>query len=288
MTRRAAPAAPKPRTPNPAAKGSLPEGWRGWDAYAPFYYWENAQTLGRRDVPFWRRVASTAAGPVLELGCGTGRVSLPLARAEIHLVGIDRSAPMLDRAVKALRRRRTPDPTSRIPVQFVRGDIRALPFEAGAFSMVLAPYGILQSLIRPRDLTLTLASVARVLAAGGTLGIDLVPDVPKWREYRNRVQMRGRAGGADITLVESVSQDRANRLTTFEQRYIRRRGGRTTEHTFDLTFRTLSVPQMRRQLTRAGFTVEAVLGDYQGRPWDDRADVWIILARRRISGPAEE
>lgn len=274
MTRRSVPAAPKPRSPNPTSKRSVREGWQGWDTYAPFYDWENAQTLGRRDVPFWRRVASTAGGPVLELGCGTGRVSLPLARAGVELVGIDRSAPMLERAMKALGRRR-------IALQLVRGDIRALPFEAGAFSMVLAPYGILQSLIRPRDLTSTLASVARVLAPGGTFGIDLVPDVPKWREYRNRVQLRGRAGGADITLIESVSQDCAKRLTTFEQRYIRRRGGRTTEHVFDLTFRTLSVPQMTRQLHRAGFAVDAVLGDYQGRAWDDRADVWILLARKR-------
>jgi hypothetical protein len=37
---------------------------------------------------------------------------------------------------------------------------------------------------------------------------------------------------------------------------------------------------MSRQLERAGFTVDAVLGDYRGRPWDDRADVWIILAKR--------
>ncbi len=74
------------------------EGWQGWDEYAPFYDWENAQTLGRRDVPFWRRVAIGAGGPVLELGCGTGRVSLPLARAGVNLVGVDRSAPMLARA----------------------------------------------------------------------------------------------------------------------------------------------------------------------------------------------
>ena len=45
-------------------------------------------------------------------------------------------------------------------------------------------------------------------------------------------------------------------------------------------FRTLSVPEMSRQLERAGFRVEAVLGDYQGRAWDERADVWIIMARR--------
>jgi ubiquinone/menaquinone biosynthesis C-methylase UbiE len=255
------------------------EGWQGWDAYAPFYDWENAQTLGRRDVPFWRRVAAGAIGPMLELGCGTGRVSLPLARAGVQLVGIDRSAPMLERArtrvlrSPLLRRGNSP--------RFVRGDIRALPFNDDAFRMVLAPYGILQSLIRQRDLTATLASVARVLAPGGTFGIDLVPDVPKWREYRNRVQLRGRAGSAQLTLVESVRQDPVHHLTTFEQTYIEQRGTRVQKHRFDLTFRTLSVRQMTRQLETAGFLVDAALGDYRGRPWDDRADVWIIMAKKR-------
>jgi ubiquinone/menaquinone biosynthesis C-methylase UbiE len=255
------------------------EGWQGWDAYAPFYDWENAQTLGRRDVPFWRRLASTAGGRVLELGCGTGRVSMPLARAGIDLVGIDRSAPMLERARRRITRSRNRQVAKSLDL--VRGDIRALPFEARSFAMVIAPYGILQSLIRPRDLTATLASVARVVAPGGTFAIDLVPDVPKWREYSNRVQLRGTAGGAQLTLIESVRQDPKRRLTTFEQKYVERRGARTREHCFDLTFRTLSVKQMTRQVERAGFTVGAVLGDYHGREWDDRADVWILVAKKR-------
>jgi ubiquinone/menaquinone biosynthesis C-methylase UbiE len=260
------------------------EGWQGWDAYAPFYDWENAQTLGRRDVPFWQRVAKQARGPVLELGCGTGRVSLPLARAGVALVGVDRSAPMLDRARRRLRPRgKTAKavPYSAGSARFVRGDIRALPFGDRSFPMVIAPYGILQSLIRPSDLTATLASVARVVGAGGTFGIDLVPDVPKWREYENRVGLRGKSGKTQLTLIESVRQDPKRRLTTFEQKYVERRGTETREHRFDLTFRTLSVSEMTRQLERAGFGVEAVLGDYRGRPWDDRADVWIIMAKKR-------
>ena len=149
------------------------------------------------------------------------------------------------------------------------------------FSMVLAPYGVLQSLLGDRDLDATLDSVARVLTPGATFGIDLVPDVPNWREYDNRVQLRGRTtSGTHLTLIESVRQDRRRRMTTFEQRYLERRGRETTEHRFELTFRTLSVEQMTDRLDRAGFAVDAVLGDYRGRPWDARADVWIILARR--------
>jgi hypothetical protein len=122
--------------------------------------------------------------------------------------------------------------------------------------------------------------VARVIRAGGVFGIDLVPDVPKWREYRNRVQLRGRSDGAHLTLIESVRQDRRRRVTTFEQRYVERRGGGRREHCFELVFRTLSVPAMSRELERSGFRVDAVLGDYAGRRWDNRADVWIILARK--------
>src|SRR3954465_5597628 len=120
------------------------EGWQGWDEYAPFYDWENARTLGRKDVPFWRQVARKAKGPVLELGCGTGRISLPLARAGVSVVGIDRSARMLERAARrltALGRRQAGRRRRRL--RLVRGDIRALPFAAAGFNMVLAPYGIL-------------------------------------------------------------------------------------------------------------------------------------------------
>jgi len=258
------------------------EGWHGWDEYAPFYDWENARTLGRADVPFWRRVATGARGPVLELGCGTGRVSLPLARAGVDLIGVDRSPAMLERAagrVRTIKARRGSRATGSLSL--VRADIRALPFAAGHFRLVMAPYGILQSLIRDRDLTATLRSVADVLAKGGTFGLDLVPDVPNWREYKDRIQMRGRAaGGAHLTLIESVRQDPKGRLTTFEQKYVRRVGKSVTERSFELTFRTLPVKRMVQRLEKAGFGVDRVLGDYRGRPWDERADVWIILAKR--------
>src|SRR4030095_261813 len=148
------------------------EGWQGWDTYAPFYDWENGQTLGRRDVPFWQRVATRAPGPVLELGCGTGRVSIPLARAGIDIVGVGRAARSLERGQKRNGRAAPKGPPHGGPsdARFVRADIRALPFGDGSFPAVIAPYGILQSLIRPRDLTATLAPVARAVPPRGPLG----------------------------------------------------------------------------------------------------------------------
>jgi len=82
-------------------------------------------------------------------------------------------------------------------------------------------------------------------------------------------------------LTETVRQDRARKLTIFDQEFSERRGRARRIHRFSLTFRTLTVPQMVRRLEAAGFEVTALLGDYRGGPWDARAEVWVILARRR-------
>jgi SAM-dependent methyltransferase len=278
------------------------EGFEGWDDYAPFYDWENARTLGRRDVPFWRNLALQAGGPVLELGCGTGRISIPLARAGVALTGIDRSPAMLAYARGRLRRARLAG-----RVHLVQGDIRSLPFPSATggpegpplrtaprghrsasgsgFAMVMAPYGMLQSLLHERDLASTLADVHRVLRPGGTFGLELVADLPSWEEYRRRISLtgwRGRRGGSHVTLVETVRQDRARRRTIFDQEFTERRNGHSRLHRFSLAFRTLSVPQMARRLEKAGFEIAALLGDYRGREWDARAEVWLILAKRSL------
>lgn len=272
-----------PRVGGQAAKPKVEsqkplEGWQGWDDYAPFYDWENRQTMGRRDVRFWCDMARRQGGPVLELGCGTGRVAVPVARTGVAVVGVDRSDRMLSRLRQRLRRMK-----ARPPLQPVRADIRALPFLAPSpFTLVMAPYGILQSLLDEGDLTATLRSVARVSAPGAVFGIDLVSDVPAWTEYKRRVRMRGRgAGGSRITLVESVRQEPAQRRTIFDQEYIERRGSRQRVKRFSLAFRTPPLPEMLSRVASAGFEVDAVLGDYDGRPWDLRADVWLILARKR-------
>lgn len=272
----------------------MAEGFEGWDEYAPFYDWENARTLGRRDVPFWRRLASRAGGPVLELGCGTGRIAVPLARAGVRVFGLDRSHAMLARA-------RTRVGRSGLAglVTLVRGDVRRLPFvgagrsrtrprgrgarRSAPFALVAAPYGVLQSLVRERDLRATLAEVHRVLRPGGTFGLELVADLPAWKEYRRRVSLSGwkhRPGGARVSLIESVRQDRRRGLTTFDQEFTERHGRRRRVHRFSLTFRTLSVPQTARRLEEAGFSIVALLGDYDGRPWDPRAEVWIVVGRK--------
>jgi len=271
------------------------QGHEGWDDYADYYDWENAQTVGRRDIAFWSAFAqgasdfaqrakgatarrARAGAPILELGCGTGRVAIPVAKAGATVIGIDRSDSMLTRGRARVRRARMGG-----RVRLIRGDIRFLPFPDKSFPLVMAPYGILQSLLDEKVLTATLNEVQRVLTRKGTFGLELVADLPAWDEYSKRASLRGKRGpnGKAIALIESVTQDRKNHITRFEQEFVEGRGKTATRKKFTLAFRTVSVPQMVQRLEKAGLVVSAVLGDYQGGPWDLRADVWIILARRR-------
>lgn len=262
------------------------EGWHGWDTYAPFYDWENARTLGRRDVRFWVQAVSETRGPVLELGCGTGRLLAPMARSWVkvdsepgrRLIGLDRSAPML-----ALARRRLARVPKAVRPSLLRGDVRSLPVRPRKLGAVVAAYGLLQSMLNDRDLDATLNSAARSMRRGGLLGIDLVPDLPVWEEYTGKVPIRGQfAAGSTVTLVESVRQDRRQGLTIFDERYVVRRAGRVVrEHDFRLTFRTLPMARTLARIERAGFRVDAVYGSYTGESWRPEADVWVVLARRR-------
>ena len=252
---------------------------RSWDRYAPYYDWENHLTIGRRDVAFWRDLVLREESSALELGCGTGRLVVPIARAGGDITGVDFSQQMLNRARVRIARL----PRRRRPV-VVRGDIRALPFGDGRFGTVLAPYGVLQSLLSDRDVDRAVVEAARVLRPGGRLGIDLVPDLERWQPYTGRVSLKGRLNAkTSITLIETVRQDRRRGLTSFDEEFIERRGRRVSTRRFSLSFRTMPMPVLCRRVERAGFIVDALLGDYRGRPWDERADVWIMLATKRRS-----
>jgi SAM-dependent methyltransferase len=246
-----------------------------WDQYAPFYDWENRQTMGSSDLELWSRVAGGSRGPILELGCGTGRVSIPLATTGVAVVGVDFSMPMLRRARTRARKAAL---GSRL--RLVRSDIRALPFASNAFGTVIAPYGVLQSMPGADGLADALNAVSRVLAPGGSVWIDVAVEVPRWPEYRNRVRWRQPKNSTrDATLVESVRQDRAKRMTIFRQVYTQRRRSGTIRRDFELCFYTPSLSQLRSQLAAAGLTVEPPR-DYEGRAWHSRSGTLVVRARR--------
>src|SRR6201987_5608031 len=104
------------------------------DAYDAFYSSSAPQIVG--DLAFYERIAREAGGPVLELACGTGRITLPLAKAGLHVTGVDRSEAMLTIA----RRKLAALPASvQERLNFVNQDMSALDL-GGALASSSCPF----------------------------------------------------------------------------------------------------------------------------------------------------
>lgn len=96
----------------------------------------------RDDLGFYRRLAEDQAGPVLELGAGTGRVTLALATTGLNVVALEPNAAMLERAQARLEVAARRDPGLLERVHLVRGDARRLALQT-RFALVIAPFNTL-------------------------------------------------------------------------------------------------------------------------------------------------
>jgi SAM-dependent methyltransferase len=137
----------------------------------------DARTAGLpNEIDWWVREAVAAGGPVLELACGTGRITWPIARAGVKSVGLDISTAML-RAAEVKRRGELPDVSDR--VRFVRGDM--VDFSLGeTFALAIIPFRAFQALLTTRSQRSSLESIYRHLRPGGRLIIDIFDPRLDW------------------------------------------------------------------------------------------------------------
>lgn len=117
------------------------------------------------EIPFFRKRARAAGGPVLEVACGTGRITLPIAADGVEVTGLDISAPMIERA-------RAHAAAAGLAVPFHVQDCRDICLET-RFAMVFSATNAMQHLHDVESVCAFLASARRVLAPGGTLVIDV-------------------------------------------------------------------------------------------------------------------
>ncbi|MCA1444787.1 class I SAM-dependent methyltransferase [Ensifer sp. IC4062] len=120
------------------------------------------------DVEFYLESARRFGGPILELGTGTGRVLIPLAREGHEVVGLDLSRPMLNLAAAKLREH--PELTNR--VRLVEGDMTRFSLEQ-RFALALVPARSFQHVVTPEGQRMALSCIRQHLIPGGHLILDL-------------------------------------------------------------------------------------------------------------------
>jgi SAM-dependent methyltransferase len=238
----------------------------------------------RRDVQFYVAEARDAGGSVLEVGCGTGRILLPVAREGHTITGLDASTGMLERCRTNLR-----DEADAVQqrVTLHQGDAR--DFALGRkFDLIIAPFRVVQHLTTIGDQLAFLDSVARHLAPGGRFAFDVfnpnfsalasadgsehedTPDtsLPDGRSFR-------RAGRvARVRWIDQVSEIELIYYISGT------RGGKTQRHVDSFDMRWFLSAELVHLLARGGFGIRSIYGDFDRSPLTDASPEQIICAER--------
>ena len=230
----------------------------------------------RGDVAFYGEEASRAEGRILEIGCGTGRVLLPIARSGKHITGLDGSLEMLEQC----RVRVAEEPAAiRDRVRLVHGD--ASSFSLGErFPLVIAPFRILQMLTTVDEQLGCVRSVARHLAPGGRFVFDVfnpnfavmvgdrtaetedtpLTTLPDGRTFRRTVRV------LSVRFTEQVS----------DLEIIYYVDGKRYVHPFGMRFYLCA--ELEHLLERAGMRVVAVYGDFDRSALTDSSPEIVVVA----------
>lgn len=227
------------------------------------------------DIPFWIAQARRYGGPVLELGCGTGRISIPLAR-EFQVTGIDISDSMLQEAQrKSLK--------EKVEVKWVKGDIRSFELDE-SFSLVIIPANTMGHLLKREDLRACLSCVRRQLRCGGRFIIDVHnPDLEilaRDPEKRYRVgEYPDPESGEMIMVEESGVYDRASQIRRFSLHFEFLSSMRKFTEEFEAR---MWFPQEISALLRyEGFGIKAKYGSFRYEPFDPSSPRQIIVCSPR-------
>src|SRR6266850_4116686 len=253
-----------------------------YDSFIADYYDESPVVKGRvQDVAFYRDAAREFGDPVLELGCGTGRITMALAEAGKRITGLDLSERMLERAVKKRAALRV---EARERVHLMQGDMAR--FDLGeTFRLVIIPFRPFQHLLGVRQQVDCLNCVQKHLAPGGRLILDVfqtdaerIHDPVHMREVL--VTEYKTADGRQVRISERVTAfHRAEQRNDVEMIFsIRHLDGRHERLVFAWTLRYFFRYEVEHLLARCGFKVTTLYGDFDRTPLRDESPEMIFVA----------
>ncbi|MBD3162911.1 MAG: methyltransferase domain-containing protein [Candidatus Eisenbacteria bacterium] len=240
----------------------------------------------RPDVPFYVEEAVRSLGPVLELGCGTGRVLIPIAREGIRITGLDLSVSML--AVCRARLAEEPDEV-RQRAEIVQGDMRCFALNR-RFALATIPFRAFQHLTAVEDQLSCLDSVHRHLDEGGRLILDLfnpslpslVQEIEPGKPMGEDPEFEMPDGRRVVRSFRLRSRDWHAQLLDVEMIYaILHPSGRIERLVHRFPLRYFFRFEVEHLLHRAGFRVERLYSGYDRDPYGSRYPGELVFVARK-------
>jgi SAM-dependent methyltransferase len=240
----------------------------------------------RADVSFYREVARAHGGPVLELGCGTGRVLTMLCRDGHRVVGVDRAHTMLARAAARVARLGR---AARRRAFLVQADMRELALRS-RFPLVICPFNAFQHLYERVDVERCLAAVRAHLTDGGRFVFDVLQPDLRWllrdpSKQWSRIRFRDPRTGRPVLYSTNHTYDPIRQIAFIRIFYepldlpeSERRIG-----VVRLAHRQFFPMEIEELLHHGGFAIEARYGGFAGEPAtpDSESQVLVCTLARR-------
>jgi SAM-dependent methyltransferase len=201
------------------------------------------------DVGVWRALAAEADGPVLDVGAGTGRITLDLAGRGVPVVALDISPALLE----ALAER-----AAGLPVETVCADARSFELGGRRFPLVIVPMQAVQLLGGPEGRSRFLARARAHLVPGGRLAIAIADPLETYDAETDGppepdllVTSRGRFSSLPLALVDEGDRAAIHRLREFTGA-----DGRTHESHDVVRLDRVTPDELAAEARAAGFAVE--------------------------------
>jgi SAM-dependent methyltransferase len=254
-----------------------------YDSFIADYYDESPLVRGRtQDVTFYRDAVREFGDPVLELGCGTGRITMALAQMGMRVTGLDLSERMLERATKKRSMLHTEE---RERVHLVQGDMAK--FDLGEkFRLIIIPFRPFQHLLAVKEQMSCLDCVRKHLAPGGRLILDVFQtDAERMHDpvhMRETPIVEYKTGdGRKVGITERVAAfHRAEQINDVEMIFtIEHPGGKKERLVFAWPLRYFFRYEVEHLLARCGFRVKALYGNFDRTPLEDASPEMIYVAQ---------
>jgi len=246
------------------------------------YRWADYYDLTQRgvagDVPFYLEMAQQANGEILDLACGTGRITIPVAEAGLTVTGLDLSSDMLKRAEEKAREQGVAD-----RITFVQGDMRS--FDLGkTFSLIMIPFRSFLHLLHIHEQMKALTCIRNHLAPGGKLVMNVfVPKISHLYEESEKMSLRGTFRldtGEEVAMWDYTRYDHFQQLCEVTRTYERvsPEGVVREKVVGRFTLRYIFPAELHHLLRLNGFKVVQRYGSFAKTPFDSASTELIIVA----------
>lgn len=239
----------------------------------------------RADVNFYRGLATEllgTSGHILELACGSGRVTTGLLRAGHRVVGLDLSVPMLRRAGARIRRLGR---AARDRSALVCADMRG--FALGArFPLVIMAFNAFEHLYTRTEVRACLERVRAHLAPGGRLVFDVQNPDLRWlsrdpHKRWARTRFTHPRTGERMIYSTNHEYDPISQIVIIRLYYDPAPGSAARPRVITLSQRKFYPAELEALLDANGFAVERRHGDFHGQPLDGDSDTQVVICKPR-------